>query len=166
MLSFQKPSSMPWVLLAVFVASPLVAQDLDRDDLRTQPYIYGGVGAFPSGAGGGATFGFGGGADWLVYRGLGIGVDATIFGNDVYSFFVGSLDISYHIIPSSGRLVPFVVAGIGFGGEGGSSVGIASLGAGVNVWTAKGMAVRIQVRARVPTEGGDTHVGAEIGLTF
>jgi hypothetical protein len=145
MLSFQKPSSMPWVLLAVFVASPLVAQDLDR---------------------GGATFGFGGGADWLVYRGLGIGVDATIFGNDVYSFFVGSLDISYHIIPSSGRLVPFVVAGIGFGGEGGSSVGIASLGAGVNVWTAKGMAVRIQVRARVPTEGGDTHVGAEIGLTF
>ena len=168
MLSCEKRASFLRVILLSFLAAPALAQDLDRDDLRSQPYLYGSVGGFTSGAGGGVTYGFGGGADWLVYGGLGLGVDATIFGSNAYGFFVGSFDVSYHIIPSSSRIVPFVVGGIGFGGESGSesSVAIANFGGGVNLWTGNGMALRIEVRAHVPVEGGDTHVGARVGLTF
>ncbi len=160
------PASVLQVVLLLFLAAPALAQGLDRDDLESQPYLYGSVGAFTSGAGGGATYGFGAGADWLVFEGLGLGVDATIFGSNAYGFFVGSFDVSYHIIPSSSRIVPFIVGGIGFGGESGSSVGIANFGGGVNLWTGNGMAVRIEARARIPVEGGDTHVAAQIGLTF
>ena len=160
------------VLIALALSPALRADQggagdrVDYGDLKTQPFIYGSIGAFTSGAGGGVTVGAGGGLDWLAYEGLGLGFDLVVFGSSSYSFAVASVDVSYHFIPGSGRIVPFVVAGIGAGGEGGSSVTIASFGGGLNLWTGRGLALRAEVRARVPAEGGDTHVSAQLGITF
>lgn len=139
---------------------------LDLEDLKLQPYLYGTIGGFPSGSGGGMTLGFGGGMDWLVYEGLGLGFDVVVFGNDTFGFALASFDVSYQFISKRRRFVPFVLAGVGAGGEGGSAVTIVSLGGSVNLWTARGMAFRVAVRGRVPADGGDVNVGAEIGVTF
>jgi hypothetical protein len=153
--------------LLVSLMSPVVnAQDAFEQDLRSQPFVYGSVGAFPSGAGGGATFGFGVGMDFLVKKGLGLGGDLALFGNSTFGFGVASFIGSYHFVRSSSDIVPFVQAGIGTGGEIGENVAFASFGGGVNLWKIDGAAIRIEVMDRFPTSGGDHHVNLQLGLTF
>ena len=152
---------------SVVQAQAFSAADSFEQDLRSQPYLYGSVGAFPSGAGGGATFGFGLGMDFLAYKGLGFGGDLAVFGNNTFGFGVASFTTSYHFIPASSRLVPFVKAGIGTGGElGYGGVTFASFGGGVNLWKIDGAAFRIEVMDRFPTDGGDHHINVQFGITF
>lgn len=151
------------------VSSTLNAQQVDsfREDLRFQPFLYGSAGAFPSGSGGGGTFGLGGGMDFLVHNGLGLGGDVVLFGNNTFGFGVASLNVSYHFIPGSSRIIPFVKAGIGSGGElGYGGVAIGTVGGGVNLWSLRGVAIRIEVLDRFPTGGGDHHISAQFGVTF
>jgi len=153
--------------LAMSVTATAQPPDSFRKDLRFQPFVYGSLGAFSSGAGGGGTYGFGGGVDWLVAKGLGLGGDVVLFGNDTFAFGVASLNVSYHFIPTSRRIVPFIKAGIGSGGEVGyGGVSIGTIGGGVNLWSSRGVAVRIELLDRFPIEGGDHHIGAQLGLTF
>jgi hypothetical protein len=157
------------MLTALAMSATATAQPADsfRKDLRFQPFVYGSLGGFPSGAGGGGTFGFGGGVDWLVANGLGLGGDIVLFGNNTFGFGVASVNASYHFIPSRSRIVPFVKAGIGSGGElGEGGVSIGTIGGGVNLWSSRGMAVRIEVLDRFPIEGGDHHIAAQLGITF
>jgi hypothetical protein len=80
---------------------------------------------------------------------------------------VASLNVSYHFIPGSSRFIPFVKAGIGSCGElGGGGVAIGTVGGGVNLWSLKGAAFRIEVLDRFAIEGGDHHIGVHFGVTF
>ena len=159
------------ILVVVLSASSVVsAQESDasfREDLRVQPYLTGSIGAFPSGAGGGLTYGLGFGADFLAVGGLGFGGDLAIFGSNAYGFSVLSFNTSYHFIRESSRLVPFIKGGIGTGGEVGyGGVTFGSFGGGVNLWNLGGSAVRIEVVDHFPIEGGDHHLNVQLGLTF
>jgi hypothetical protein len=138
-----------------------------RSDLRFQPYIYAGPAKFTSY--GGSAFEFGGGMDWLVHGGLGLGFDASILGDGASAVASGSLNVSYHFIPQSPGLVPFVVAGIG--GAGAPEYGLdgwtwVNFGGGVNYWLGNGMAFRVEVRGRFEPEYGDNVVGLRMGVTF
>lgn len=138
-----------------------------REDLRSQPFLTGSIGAFPSGAGGALTYGLGFGADFLAFEGLGLGGDLAIFGSNAYGFSVLSFNTSYHFIRESSRVVPFFKGGIGTGGEVGyGGVTFGSFGGGVNLWNLGGSALRIEVVDRFPIEGGDHHINVQLGLTF
>lgn len=161
-----KKTAVVAALILGFTWVPAQADTLD-EDLRVQPYLFGSVGAFPSGAGGPVTYGFGFGMDFLAYRGLGLGGSAVLFGNDTFGFGVASLDASYHFVEVSGRAIPFVKAGIGTGGEiGYGGVTFLSFGGGVNLWKLDGAAIRLEVMDRFPADGGDHHISLQIGLTF
>ncbi len=77
-----------------------------------------------------------------------------------------SFDVSYHFIPESRRVVPFVMVGVGaMGVEGGSSPTL-NVGGGVNIWSKAGMAFRILVRGRYDTEYDEHTVALQLGVTF
>lgn len=154
------------VLLGVFlVTAPAAAQESFEEDFRSQPYVFGALGGFPSGRGGGTTIGVGGGMDYLVGGALGVGGELIVFGNGSFAFSVASLNASYHFVPNE-RFTPFVRAGIGAGGELGYAVAFGTVGVGVNLWRLTGAAIRLEVVDRFPLEGGDHHAAVQVGITF
>ena len=164
---FITKASLTAVLVLATTSLARAQADAFDEDLKSQPFVYGSVGAFPSGAGGTTTYGFGGGMDFLAYRGLGVGADFVIFGNQSFGFGVATANGSYHFVPRTSRLVPFVKAGVGAGGEGGNGgVSFGSFGGGVNVWNLNGAAIRIEVVDRFPLSGGDHHFSLQVGVTF
>lgn len=166
-----KPMSiLPGAIIAAWTLGASVetcfAQTPLAEDLKLQPFIYGAVGGFPSGSGGSVTYGGGGGVDGLLYEGLALGGDLSIFGNGTFSFAVAVFNVSYHFMVGESRSVPFIKAGFGAGGEGGAGVGFFSFGGGVNLWSNHGRAFRLEVVDRFPAEGGDHHINAQFGLTW
>jgi hypothetical protein len=142
------------------------------DDLRRQPYLFGAPGVILY-EGGITTLELGGGMQWLVFHprlGLGLGFDASILTPaDCFAcggVFFGSFDASYQFVPSSGRLVPFVVGGLGIGAAfAEDGVALGNLGGGVNYWFENGMALRFEVRDRFDRSGGHL-LGFRVGVTF
>jgi hypothetical protein len=156
-----------WIALAL-LSVPALSQAQVGDDLRQQGYVFAAPGAFVY-EGAATTLELGGGMEWLVYRGLGLGFDASLLGFpecfSCFSMALGSIDASYHFVPSRGRLVPFVLGGVGgvVAEEGGAVLG--SVGGGINSWFENGMALRIEVRDRFHTDG--VHLlGVRVGITF
>ena len=156
-----------WIALMLLLV-PALSRAQVAEDLRQQGYVFGAPGAFVY-EGAAATLELGGGMQWLVYRGLGLGFDASLMGfTECFSCFpmaLGSLDASYHFVPASGRLVPFVLGGIGGVAveEGGAT--LVSVGGGVNYWFENGMALRIEARDRFESEGLH-NPGVRVGITF
>jgi hypothetical protein len=66
-----------WIALMLLSVPALSAAQV-ADDLQQQGYVFAAPGAFVSE--GAATLEFGGGMQWLVYRGLGLGFDASLMG--------------------------------------------------------------------------------------
>jgi hypothetical protein len=154
-----------WIALAAFSFPALSFAQAD-DDLRQQGYVFAAPGTFVSV--GVTTIEFGGGMQWLVYRGLGLGFDASLMGfAECFQCMValGSLDASYHFVPSSRRLVPFVVGGVGGAKHKGGAATLYNFGGGVNYWFANGMALRFEVRDRFDGEGVHA-LGVRVGITF
>jgi len=97
---------------------------------------------------GGANAGFGG--EVFVYRRLGVGAEFAwagpnwTFGSE--GLGVGSLDASYHFF-RHGRLEPFVIGGYSlyFGDRTATQSGF-NAGGGVNLWMAKHLALRLDLR--------------------
>jgi hypothetical protein len=139
-----------------------------RRDLKFQPYVFAGSGSFISY--GGTVFEFGGGLDWLVKGGLGLGFSLSVLGDASAAIAIASFDVSYHFIRDSSPVVPFVFAGIAGGSP--AEYGIdgytfLDLGGGVNLWSSAGLAFRAEVRGRFdPTEYSDHQVGVRLGVTF
>jgi hypothetical protein len=139
------------------------------EDLRRQPYLFGAPGVILYG-GGASTFEFGGGMQWLVYEGLGLGFDTSILSPaDCFGcggVFFGSFDASYQFVPSSGRMVPFVVGGLGMGAafaEDGAFLG--NVGGGIHYWFENRIALRFEVRDRFDPSGGHL-LAFRVGVTF
>ena len=148
----------------VCIQAAVASEGAPSGDLKQQGYLYGGpLGRITYG---GALLEFGGGFDYLVYKGLGIGASLGIAGGQAGAAVFPSLDVSYHFIPKSRRIVPFVMAGVGaIGTEGGSSPTL-NVGGGVNLWSGRGAAFRIQVRGRYDTEYDEHTVALQLGVTF
>ena len=156
-----------WIALSMLLSVPTLSTAQIDEDLKQQGYVFAAPGAFiPEGA---TTLEFGGGMQWLVYRGLGLGFDASLVRSaecfDCGGLALGSLDASYHFVPSSGRLVPFVLGGIGGVALDGGGAALVSAGGGINYWFENGMALRLEARDRF--DGSGAHLfGVRIGITF
>ncbi len=155
-----------WIAM-VFLSVPLLSGAQVDEDLRQQGYVFAAPGAFLY-EGGAPTLEFGGGMQWLVYRGLGLGFDASLMAfTECFDCMMalGSIDASYHFVPSSGRFVPFVLGGIGGVAIDGGKAALVNVGGGFNYWFENGMALRFEVRDRF--EGSGVHaLGVRVGLTF
>jgi OOP family OmpA-OmpF porin len=105
---------------------------------------------------------------WLVYRGIGLGFDASLMSFTECMncrMALGSLDASYHFVSPSRRLVPFVVGGVGGVSYEGEGATLYNFGGGVNYWLDNGMALRFEVRDRF--DGSGVHaLGVRVGITF
>jgi hypothetical protein len=139
------------------------------DDQRRQPYLFGAPGVLVY-EGGIPTVEFGGGMQWLVHRGLGLGFDASTLTSagcfGCGGLFFGSLDASYHFVPPSGRIVPFVVGGVGIGAAfAADGALLGNLGGGIHYWFENGIALRFEVRDRFDPAGGHL-LAFRVGVTF
>jgi len=155
-----------WIAIAV-LSVPALSRAQVADDLRRQGYFFAAPGTFGSGEA--VTLEYGGGMQWLVYRGLGLGFDASVLGFaecfPCVGVQFGSLDASYHFVPSSGRLVPFVLGGVGGVAVGDGNARLYSAGGGFNYWFESGRALRVEVRERF--DGSGAHLLAvRVGVTF
>jgi hypothetical protein len=155
-----------WIV-PVLLSIPAFAAAQVGDDLRQQGYVFAAPGAFLY-EGAATTFEFGGGMQWLVAGGLGLGFDASLLGfTECFdcSMAFGSIDASYHFVPSSGRVVPFVLGGLGGVAVDGGKAMLVNVGGGLNYWFGNGMALRLEVRDRFDAEG--VHLlGVRVGITF
>ena len=117
----------------------------------------------------------GAGAEVLFYRGLGVGFEAGYArsGNVYQSVGIGSFDVCYHYINRKHprRVEPFVAAGPSvFFGNGGNPGGF-NVGGGINVWLAKHLALRFEVRdhlgiSALEFPGRTGFVAFRAGVTF
>jgi hypothetical protein len=157
------------VIAVLLLHVPAFSRAEVPDDRRRQPYLFGAPGLILS-CGGLPTVEFGGGVQWIVHRGVGLGFDASTlrpaqcFGCG--GLFFASLDTSYHFFSSSGRFVPFVLGGAGMGAafaEDGAFLG--NVGGGFNYWFENGTALRFEVRDRFDPSGGHV-LGFRVGVTF
>jgi hypothetical protein len=156
-----------WITFLLLL-TPALSRAQVEEDLRRQGYVFAAPGAFVY-EGAATTFELGGGMEWLVHRGLSFGFDASLMGFrecfSCVSMALGSVDAAYHFIPSGGRLVPFVLGGIGgIAIDGGAAV-LGNVGGGFNYWFENGMALRVEVRDRFHTDGVHL-VGVRVGVTF
>jgi hypothetical protein len=126
---------------------------------------------------GGVNAGFGGEA--LIYKGLGVGAEASYAGGD-WNFSrdqavgIGSVDASYHFFGKRNRrrLEPFATGGYSlYFGERTSFEHGFNLGGGVNFWVVKHAALRFEVRDQGHVNFGGSSaftnfVAFGFGMTF
>jgi len=90
------------------------------------------------------------GGEVLFYKGLGVAAEAGYArsGSTYQSVGIGSIDLSYHFINKKhhNQIEPFAIGGTSvYFGNGGYATGF-NLGGGVNVWAARHLAVRFEIR--------------------
>jgi hypothetical protein len=112
------------------------------------------------------TAGFGG--DGFVYKGLGLGAEVGYAAHD-NGRGIGSANVSYHFLHTANHKVePFVTGGYSLFFGDGVANGF-NLGGGVNIWSSKCAALRLEVRGHPdsgdPFDGGSI-VAFRIGVTF
>ena len=83
----------------VSIQAAIASDGAPQGDLKQQGYLYGGpLGTVTYG---GALLEFGGGFDYLVYKGLGLGASLGIAGGQAGAAVFPAFDVSYHFIPKS-----------------------------------------------------------------
>ncbi len=118
-----------------------------------------------------STIQFGGGAEWLVHKGLGFGVDGgymTLPGCFSCGLGMLSLDASYHFFPrdESGKVVPFVTGGYTLAFREGTA-NLLNFGGGLNYWFNDGLGLRVEFRDHLYPGYWDGHLlSFRIGLSI
>ncbi len=147
--------------LAVLLLAPGLLLAQGRGNYRAQGYFFvapGGATAAGSTAG---TLSLGGGGEWFVYKGLGLGGElAYLAPTSSFRDGFGALSVngSYHFEneAQSRKLVPFITAGYTLGVRSGT-VNLANFGGGVNYWLRERWGLRFEGRDLVNTTGPTTH---------
>ena len=160
------------VFAALFLPSLAFGQQTERSGQR---YVFAAVGGWPAEFGPDTQLGLGFGGEKRVYRSVGVGGEIQAFwgvGHN-YGGLVATANGSYHFphIGASGKWVGFGTGGfsaIAEGGEGsgGGIVGF-NLGGGLNYWTSRDRALRVEFRDHVSFDYAATHkFEIRIGLGF
>ncbi len=160
--------------LGLFVANliPCLMFAQPSDEHRGQGYVFFAPGfSSVSGLGTTGTAQVGGGAEGLVYKGLGVGAELgyltpwRAFGDGIGVF---SPDVSFHFLPRrrEGKVVPFVNGGYTLLFRSGHANGL-NFGGGVNYWFRDHVGLRLEFRDQVQLQGITVHyVGFRVGLVF
>jgi hypothetical protein len=131
-------------------------------------YLFAAPGAVVSGDDAVGTGHIGGGFEGVLYKGLGVGAEVgylaamEAFGEGVGVF---SINGAYHFEGSS-EVTPFVTFGYSraFRGE---SIKLWNVGIGMNFWSAKNSALRVELRDHFMLDEGALHfLGLRLGLSF
>ena len=173
-----EPSALPDRLEAIRADSARPDEQADSEaddgalseferDLRFQGYFFGGP-AWMSNVGTN-VFEVGGGFDYLFYGGLGVGIEGSLLADQFSGIATLGVNGSYHFLPDSPGIEPFVVGGMSFGGA--AEYGLdgytwATAGGGFNYWFANGMALRVEARGRFDVVDDAHAVSLRVGLTF
>jgi len=171
-----------WALLLVLLLPALVsAQASERP--KGQAYVYfapgvegGGGGKYSlttlrDGTTGIGTAQIGGGGEFLIVKGLGLGLDLGYLASWEHfaeGLAVISPDVSYHFLPreGKGKVVPFVTAGYTCFFQAGGQSG-ANVGAGMHYWFKDHVGLRFEVRDSMMLGGVTVHeAGFRIGLAL
>jgi len=116
---------------------------------------------------------FGGGGEFLLYKGIGIGSEAgylTPWRNFSNGIGLVSVNGSYHFL-RNGKVSPFVTAGYSVAFRSGH-VNLVNFGGGINWWVRERIGIRLEVRDNMYSESpfDGTHrihyLGGRIGLSF
>ena len=154
-----------FALLLMFAGAPLWAQQ------DAHAYAYFAPGAMSSGGVSATTFHFGGGADILLAKGIGVGAEIGAlgpkdgFGDGVFGVF--SPDASYHFAYDRRRKWdPFVAGGYSLFFRNGT-LNAFNVGGGINYWLTRRMAFRGEFRDHIYPVGGAIHFwGFRFGMSF
>lgn len=134
---------------------------------RAWGYGFGGVGGTSGGSV--ATLHVGGGAEGLVYKGLGLGAEVgylSPFEDPGDGIGILSTNVSYHFRPASNRkLVPFVTGGFSLGFRNGASGG-GNFGGGVQYWVRPRLGLRFEFRDHIFSSDTTHLYGFRVGLSF
>ena len=172
-----------WALLLVLLLPALVSAQATEQP-KGQAYVYfapgvegGGVGQYHllkglrDGTSRIGTAQIGGGGEFLIVKGLGLGLDLgylAAWEHFAEGLAVISPDVSYHFLPreGKGKVVPFVTAGYTYFYQSGGQSG-ANVGAGMHYWFKDHVGLRFEVRDNMMLGGGTVHeVGFRIGLAL
>jgi hypothetical protein len=113
----------------------------------------------------------GGGGELAIWKGISAGIEAGAVGlkSDYRDTVTGVASVNgiYHFFHSkTARYDPFVTGGYSLFFRGGTA-NLANYGAGLNYWFSRSMAVRVEVRDHVNTQGPPVHYwGVRMGLSF
>ena len=136
---------------------------------RTHGYVFAAPGGITDTDLDGPTLHFGGGAEIVLPRGVGIGGEVGVLspgGKVLSSIGVASANAYYHFGPK-GRIGPYVTGGYSllFRGDSGSG---ANFGAGVNLWFFRSLGLKLEFRDHLVSAGGVTNHwwGGRVGLNF
>lgn len=164
-----------WALLLVLLLPGLAsAQTSERPQGQAYVYFAPGVeggGGTESGGTPTGTAQIGGGGEFLIVKGLGLGLDLgylAAWEHFAEGLAVISPDVSYHFLPreSKGKVVPFVTAGYTCFFQAGGQSG-ANVGAGMHYWFKDHVGLRFEVRDSMMLGGAAVHeVGFRIGLAL
>ena len=162
----------------LFLASASVFAQNAEPHYRGQGYVFVGpitaiyAGPAPNS---GLQINTGAGGEVLLYRGLGVGLEAGYArsGNVYQSVGIGSFDFCYHYINQKhpSKVEPFAVGGPSvFFGNGGHSTGF-NAGGGINLWLTRHMALRFEIRdhsgiSAFEFPGRTGFVAFRVGVTF
>lgn len=156
-------------LLLLALSLSALAQTPNRSSGQGYLFVAPGMADGISRVSSGGSLHIGGGAEAFVYKGLGVGAEIGAvrpFSEFSYVFGLGSVNLSYHFLPSDteSKLEPFVSVGYTIFFRAGVTHG-GHAGFGVNRWLNKNVALRFEVRDNV--EGGHGHLlGFRIGVTL
>lgn len=156
------------VALLLMAPALALAQNADNPS-RGQGYLFFAP-VVTNHAGGGQNAGFGG---ELLFGHVGAGAELGLANASGLNVGIGSIDFSYHF-PNKSMVEPFATGGasVFFGHRSTTMTTGFNLGGGINVWVAKHVAVRFEVRdysgkGAVANELGLARfVAFRIGLTF
>ena len=135
---------------------------------RALGYIFAAPGVYIGNVDSVATLHLGGGAEALIYRGLGIGAEIGVIGALQESrggMGLFSVNGSYHF-EQKGKISPFLTGGYSVvGGRGIRN--LVNFGGGVNYWLREGKGIRLEFRDHFYMDGsGRQLLGFRIGFVF
>jgi hypothetical protein len=163
MKTLQAGITLPAFVLAVALLLPSIA--LAQQD-KGQWYVFG-AGGGQTGTGG-VQVGGGIGHEWLLYKGLGLGVEGGGYGGSDARAVV-SANGSYHFRQSaSQKLVPFGtggVSGLFACGDGCGAAGAFNFGGGINYWFRPNRGLRLEGRDYV-LDKSDHKWEIRVGFAF
>ena len=156
------------ISLLLMCSANALAQSNNTKEYKGQGYAFVAP-VVTNGGGNGAQVG--GGAEGLVYQGLGAGAELSYL-STVTGFRDGlgvfSPNVSYHFLNAtkSGKVVPFVTGGYTLYFRSGKAHGF-NYGGGVNYWFKERVGLRFEVRDQVFLNNGTGHfVGFRAGISF
>lgn len=155
------------MIVSILLGVQVAALGQTASEPRGWGYGFGGVGGTSGGSTVG-TFHVGGGGEFLVHKGLGLGAEIgylSPFGDPGEGIGILSTNVGYHFVRPNHKLVPFVTGGFSLAFKHGSSGG-GNFGGGVQYWMKPHVGLRFEFRDHIFSSDSPHIYGVRVGISF